>query len=388
MADDYWLLSVPGDPTRGAALGSLEDLVGAATGLSSWFGEFAVPQELKVGTLDSLMSLSDDLARYDPMAESVVRKISAMLQSLLEDHPEKLAETFSVEGVNVYEYLRCFKWDLRKYSLKSTTRDIVDGLVTKITEAEHNVKTRQAAYSAVKANLNTLQRNETGSLLSRNLEGVVERMHVVCDSAYLQSVMVCVPNQLSREWQNTYETLTDMVVPRSAIKITSDQDYELWSVTMLKRVVDEFKHAAREKKFIVRDFTYDSSAKDRLQEEMKSLEAELKKQWGLLVRWGKTFFSETVISWVHLKAVRVFVESVLRYGLPPNFSSSMLCPVPKKEKALRRALQNAYQQDTQAPPALEQGELELPVGMSSALGEYYPYVSFSFSLNFLPKSIK
>ena len=38
-----------------------------------------------------------------------------------------------------------------------------------------------------------------------------------------------------------------------------------------------------------------------------------------LIRWLKNTFSESYSGWIHLKAIRVFVESILRYGLPPNF---------------------------------------------------------------------
>ena len=31
------------------------------------------------------------------------------------------------------------------------------------------------------------------------------------------------------------------------------------------------------------------------------------------------FISESFMAWIHVKALRVFVESVLRYGLPVNF---------------------------------------------------------------------
>lgn len=34
------------------------------------------------------------------------------------------------------------------------------------------------------------------------------------------------------------------------------------------------------------------------------------------LEWITTAFSETVIAWTHLKAIRLFVESVLRFGLP------------------------------------------------------------------------
>ena len=47
-----------------------------------------------------------------------------------------------------------------------------------------------------------------------------------------------------------------MIVPRSSHLITQDAEYGLFTVTLFKKVIEEFKLHAREKKFIVRDFTY------------------------------------------------------------------------------------------------------------------------------------
>ena len=46
-----------------------------------------------------------------------------------------------------------------------------------------------------------------------------------------------------------------------------------------------------------------------------------REQQAELLRLAKTNFGEIFASWLHLKALRVFVESVLRYGLPPDFCS-------------------------------------------------------------------
>lgn len=59
-----------------------------------------------------------------------------------------------------------------------------------------------------------------------------------------------------QEWNTLYEKLTDMIVPRSSQLINQDQEYGLFTVTLFKKVIEEFKLHAREKKFIVRDFTY------------------------------------------------------------------------------------------------------------------------------------
>lgn len=43
-------------------------------------------------------------------------------------------------------------------------------------------------------------------------------------------------------------------------------------------------------------------------------------------------FGEVFSIWLHIKILRVFVESILRYGLPPNFQGMIVKPKNKQEK--------------------------------------------------------
>ena len=52
--------------------------------------------------------------------------------------------------------------------------------------------------------------------------------------------------------------------------------------------------------------------------------AEKQKQESILSRICLAAFSECFIAWVHLKAIRIFVECVLRYGVPPDFNAFVL----------------------------------------------------------------
>lgn len=75
---------------------------------------------------------------------------------------------------------------------------------------------------------------------------------------------------------------------------------------------------------------------------MTKLVTDKKKQFGPLVRWLKVNFSECFCAWIHVKALRVFVESVLRYGLPVNFQAILLRPHKKSTKRLRDVLNQLY----------------------------------------------
>lgn len=50
------------------------------------------------------------------------------------------------------------------------------------------------------------------------------------------------------DWSQSYEKITDMIVPRSSQLITSDAEYALFAVTLFKKIVADFKFKARERK--------------------------------------------------------------------------------------------------------------------------------------------
>lgn len=93
-----------------------------------------------------------------------------------------------------------------------------------------------------------------------------------------------------------------------------------------------------------------------------------------LVQWCRTSFSDTFTSWVHIKALRVFVESVLRYGLPPNFHVAVLEFNKKSTKKVRTVLQGLYAHLDRAGDANAGDVLE--VASLGPQGKYYPYVNF------------
>ena len=45
---------------------------------------------------------------------------------------------------------------------------------------------------------------------------------------------------------------------------------------------------------------------------------------------------------MHLCVVRLFVESILRYGLPPQFQAVAVRPLPRMEARLRAVLASAF----------------------------------------------
>ncbi|XP_058233040.1 V-type proton ATPase subunit C 1-A isoform X1 [Hemibagrus wyckioides] len=416
---EFWLISAPGEKTCQQTWDKMMVATTRTNNLST-NNKFNIP-DLKVGTLDVLVGLSDELAKLDSFVESVVKKVAQYMADVLEDSRDKVQENLLANGgeqaspssffistpsllafffvvvevflflifylllllVDLITYITRFQWDMAKYPIKQSLKNISEIISKQVTQIDNDLKARASAYNNLKGNLQNLERKNAGSLLTRSLADIVKKEDFVLDSEYLVTLLVVVPKTNYGDWQKTYETLAEMVVPRSTNLLFEDQDSGLFSVTLFRKAIDDFRHKARENKFVVRDFQYNEEEMKADKEEMTRLSTDKKKQFGPLVRWLKVNFSEAFIAWIHIKALRVFVESVLRYGLPVNFQAMLLQPNKKNMKKLREVLYELYKHlDSSAAAIIDQSAMDIP-GLNLSQQEYYPYVYYKIDCNLL-----
>ncbi|EZA58381.1 hypothetical protein DMN91_005655 [Ooceraea biroi] len=386
---EYWLISAPGDKTCQQTWETMNNLTSKQHSLSVNY-KFHIP-DLKVGTLDQLVGLSDDLGKLDAYVEQVTRKVATYLGEVLEDQRDKLHENLMANNSDLPSYITRFQWDMAKYPIKQSLRNIADIISKQVGQIDADLKTKSTIYNNLKGNLQNLEKKQTGSLLTRNLADLVKKEHFILDSEYLTTLLVIVPKSNFQDWYSGYEKLTDMIVPRSTQLITQDSEYGLFTVTLFKKVIDEFKLHSREKKFIVRDFTYNEEELAAGKNEITKLVTDKKKQFGPLVRWLKVNFSECFCAWIHVKALRVFVESVLRYGLPVNFQAILLHPHKKCARRLRDALNQLYAHlDSSATASTaaqhNQDNVDIP-GLGFGQSDYFPYVYYKINVDMVDSKV-
>jgi V-type H+-transporting ATPase subunit C len=169
-----------------------------------------------------------------------------------------------------------------------------------------------------------IQPSRRGNLSTKSLASIVDPRTVVQDSEYIETHLIAVPNSQEKEFLKNYETVAPMVVPRSASLVASDNEFTLYAVTTFKKHSVEFVHKARENKWIPRDFKYVEGGKEEERKEVERVGGDERKVWGETLRLGRTAWSEAVMVWIHVLVLRVFVETVLRYGLPLDFVSALV----------------------------------------------------------------
>ncbi|EDV37723.1 uncharacterized protein Dana_GF11269 [Drosophila ananassae] len=386
MMSEYWIISAPGDKTCQQTYDTMNNLTSKQHNLCNNY-KFHIP-DLKVGTLDQLVGLSDDLGKLDTYVEQITRKVANYLGEVLEDQRGKLLENLMANNTELPQYLTRFQWDMAKYPIKQSLRNIADIISKQIGQIDGDLKTKSQAYNNLKGSLQNLEKKKTGSLLTRNLADLVKKEHFILDSEYLTTLLVIVPKAMANDWLTNYEKITDMIVPRSSQLIQEDNDYCLFNVTLFKKVAEEFKLHARERKFIVRDFVYNEEELAAGKNEMTKLMTDKKKQFGPLVRWLKVNFSEAFCALIHVKALRVFVESVLRYGLPVNFQAILIEPNKKSVKRLRDVLNQLYGHldGASAGGAVSSADnVDIP-GLGFGQSEYYPYVFYKVNIDMVEQA--
>ncbi|XP_058407783.1 V-type proton ATPase subunit C 2 isoform X8 [Diceros bicornis minor] len=377
---EFWLISAPGDKENLQALERMNTVTSKSN--LSYNTKFVIP-DFKVGTLDSLVGLSDELGKLDAFAESLIRRMAQSVVDVMEDAKGKVQENLLANGVDLTSFVTHFEWDMAKYPAKQPLVSVVDTVAKQLAQIETDLKSRTASYNTLKTNLENLERKSMGNLFTRTLSDIVSKEDFVLDSEYLITLLVIVPKPSYTQWQKTYESLSDMVVPRSTKLLAEDNEGGLFTVTLFRKVIDDFKIKAKENKFTVREYYYDEKEIKREREEMTRLLSDKKQQYGPLLRWLKVNFSEAFIAWIHIKALRVFVESVLRYGLPVNFQAVLLQPKKSSTKRLREVLNSVFRHlDQVAAASILDASVEIP-GLQLNNQDYFPYVYFHIDLSLL-----
>ncbi len=366
-----WIVSAPNEGTQ-SAFDRLKTALEKRQNLCSVY-KLNLPKGLRVGTLDSLIAVADSAARDDRTVESTTDRVLRQYRDLVNDS----TKTPKIDDEDVESYVQLFDWDDAKFSPEMGLSDIRQAVVDQVARIEDDMKVQLSDYTTTKQALTAIERRSQGNLMTRSLATIVEQKHVV-ESEFLTTLYVVMATYATDEFIKCYETLTDLVVPRSARQVAADNEHTIIAVTVFRKAVEKFKTACRDKRYTVREFTYDPNANARSADEEARLQEESESQLVTFTKWTEANYAEAFLAMVHLKAIRAFAESVLRYGLPVNFEVVLLAPKPKAEQKLRAALNDMYSHLGGSWASQNEDETTNVPGV--APGEFYPYVYLELPL--------
>ncbi|KAJ4311944.1 Vacuolar ATP synthase subunit C [Fusarium piperis] len=338
MSTKYALLSLPlgvfDSSDREDAISSLRRTISSDNGSVL---PFSIP-DFKIGTLDALVQQADDLAKLEASCQAVVAKVGDSLKNVLEGDEDRIAQYKMVNDKPTDQYLGTFSWNRIRYRADKSLGE----LISTLQKAGFDVKTKFNQYNSVKTNLATLQRRQTGNLATKSLTPIVDPSLLIQDSEYIETHLIVVPANSKKEFIKSYETLAPMVVPRSSVQVAQDEEFVLFAVATFKKHSAEFLAKCREQKWTPRQYKHVQGGREEEQRELDRVTNEERKVCGEALRMGRTGWSESVMIWVHVLTLRVFVEAVLRYGLPLDYVTALVKTTTKLAPKVKTALDSNY----------------------------------------------
>ncbi|VAH11719.1 unnamed protein product [Triticum turgidum subsp. durum] len=212
MATRYWIAALPVADDNVAAgktalWARLQDAISRHS-FDTPLYRFTVP-DLRPGTLDSLLALSDDLVKSNIFIEGVSHKIRRQIEDL-ERAGGVEPGTLTVDGVPVDSYLTRFVWDEGKYPVNAPLKETVASIQSQVAKIEDDMKVRVAEYGNVKSQLGAINRKQTGSLAVRDLSNLIKPEDMVT-SEHLVTLLSIVPKYSQKDWLSSYESLDTFV---------------------------------------------------------------------------------------------------------------------------------------------------------------------------------
>lgn len=361
-----------------------------------------------VGTLDTLMALMDDLAKHDSFVGSICVKLAKQVVELaLDAGPDEsnnvvdvsklnLDDLLFVGQANVDIWIKKFKWNAGRWDYeKSTLQSITDDIVKTAGTIDVSLRQKTQDWVVLNRSIVSAKSLATGSVLMRDVSTLLKPEQVV-DTESLCTMLVVVPKNSLRHWHEIYEVIevedlkqmmdresgayaARVVMPKSCVQIAEDNENVLVTIVVLRKFLDQIKNKLKEHKFTPRDFSLEKAPVDAKEKDLPQLLARREALKGDLTRFCKAQFSETFLCWVHLKTIRVWVESVVRFSLPADFDVTLIRVDRRNSDRIRKVLHELFK-DLIAEGVLDNGADETQGVPSIVSEDLYPYVFSELNL--------
>jgi len=330
---------------------------------------------LKVGTLDNLVGLSDDMGKFD----ASLRNCCVQIKKIYETYGGK-PETLVVSQKPVAQYLGMFEWN-NKWNTNNALKKIINDMTVESRTNLNNLIKIKAACVDCTRKLGALNKQTEGNLTVRDFEHKLAK-EVVIDTETFKSLFVVVPKGRAESFKDNYAKLNtckegkrmiamleeyeemkekqeaeekgavkaapqstlmsqrieaarafkevtkqcQVVVPTSAVQVDQDDEFIMFRVVVIRKAAGACEQIYKEQRYTLRALSEDwmKPKKNDAQKEKEKVDKDLKKHKKRLIAVCKAFYSSSFEAWTHLKAIRLFVEAVLRYGLPVAYTFSLI----------------------------------------------------------------
>ncbi len=106
--------------------------------------------------------------------------------------------------------------------------------------------------------------------------------------------------------------------------------------------IDDYINKGKKEGYTLKKFVYDHEKYQQELHQRTALETFVNKKKTELASRCYHGFSELFIALMHLKVIRVFIDGVLRFGIPPRFYIGIIKPSKGMEREVLKKLNHAF----------------------------------------------
>ena len=297
-----------------------------------------IMRELVNDNLDTLFKINDDLIRDEQEIEAFLKSLEKQLSDLTTN---PLQIKFRGALLDPKKAITEFQWDEGKYPNRSKTiADIMHKINEKYTETRKTIKSKTDDYnnSVNELKLKKKSQYEALSLMKQDYRDLVSKSKMEMKTTdYLCTMLCFVPTGNEKTFESKYMSLADgYVVPYSALRIDrgEDEKMQLYRVIVMKHKKDDFRNQCQgQLRITCKEYNEEELLSKPVEEkEIEKLNNESVQKKHDLERHAESGYSEVFYALLHLKYLRLYVESCLKYTSGDYYSVMVYVPRDKEQK--------------------------------------------------------
>lgn len=326
------------------------------------------------------MKLNDALGKVDMGLEATLRKVEKQAFDLNPDIELKV-ENENGEYTRD-QYITRFQWDNNKFNRSRSLMEIAHTLQERVKSIDGQIKQAMDQFHEANQQLSSLQKGKAGSYSSSDLSDFIygkvsDKCFVPFDSVFLVNLLVIVPARKERDFLDNYvveDTKNDThIVPGSAqfLELEDAERNRIYRVVLFQKFPDSTKPRSIAG-FPAKLFSYNEQKYEDDQKLIKELTIKRDHMGTVLEKRCKLLFGELYIACMHLKVMRVYIDGVLRFGIPPIFLMTFI-KTDQHEKRILKGLTEKYAEPHQMDMYGSKDEIQ-------DTEDFYPFVVVNLTL--------
>ena len=155
---EYLLISVPNNKNPRQAIQYLSSVTQQQKAELSVLEGIPV-KELRVGTLDTLIALSDELGKIDSAGKNITAKLHRTYREL-ENANQEHVQQLSIQHKSIPAFINAFKWDEGHFNTRANLKDLVQTIHGNMQKNAEHLRKRSAKLAEIDTNLQAIVRKK------------------------------------------------------------------------------------------------------------------------------------------------------------------------------------------------------------------------------------